>query len=161
MNEEVEEMILNINKITCDTPFQSPGTKSVQKKDSSWSLERRLAVGVLAEMIENFKRCSIQSEEQVDDISDSKEGVENRNDSSEEVDVLNDSEIFVVDGSDPKSDPNVATHTINGILSTDTTNGISTQKLYPLFIKPAIKAIETRSRASFNGFDDWLDEQWI
>ena len=100
-------------------------------------------------MVENFKGCSIQSEEQVDDISDSKEGVEDRNDSFEEVDVLNDSENFVVNGSDPKSDPNVATHTINGILSTDTTNGILTQKLYLLFIKPAIKAIETRSRASF------------
>ena len=100
-------------------------------------------------MVENFKGCSIQSDEQVDDISDSKEGVEDRNDSFEEVDVSNDSENFVVDGSDPKSDPNVATHTINGILSTDTTNGISTRKLYPLFIKPAIKAIETRSRASF------------
>ena len=63
--------------------------------------------------------------------------------------MLNYSENFVVEGSDPKSDPNVDTHTINGILSTDTTNGISTQKLYPLFIKPAIKAIETRSRVSF------------
>ena len=100
----------NINNITCDTPFQSPGTKSVQEKDASWSLERRLAAGVLAEMVEIFKGCSIQSDEQVDDISDSKEGVEDRNDSFEEVDVLNDSENFVVDGSDPKSDPNVATH---------------------------------------------------
>ena len=100
-------------------------------------------------MVEIFKGFSIQSDKQVDDISNSKEGVEGRNDSFEEVDVLNDSENFVVDGSDPKSDPNVATHTINGILSADTTNGISTRKLYPLFIKPAIKAIETRSRASF------------
>ena len=40
MNEEVEEMERNINNITCDTPFQSPGTKSVQDKDASWSLER-------------------------------------------------------------------------------------------------------------------------
>ena len=53
------------------------------------------------------------SKEGVDDISDAKEGVEDRNDSFEEVDVLTDSENFVVDGSDPKSDPNVATHTIN------------------------------------------------
>ena len=37
-------------------------------------------------MVENFKGCSIQSDEQVDDISDSKEGVEDRNDSFEEVD---------------------------------------------------------------------------
>ena len=103
-------------------------------------------------MVENFKGCSIQSDEQVDDISNSKEGSEDRNDSFKEVDVLNDSENFVVDGSDPKSDPNVATHTINGISSTDTTNVISTQKLYPMLIKPAIHdvvpPIETRSRAS-------------
>ena len=47
-------------------------------------------------MVENFKGCSIQSDEQVDDISDSKEQVDVRNwlrnDSFEEVDVLNDSE---------------------------------------------------------------------
>ena len=43
MNEEVEEMERNINNITFDTPFQSPGTKSVQKKYASWSLERQLA----------------------------------------------------------------------------------------------------------------------
>ena len=75
MDEEEEEMERNINNITCDTTFQSPGTKSVKKKDASWSLERRLAAGVLAEMVENSKGCSIQSEKQVDDISDSKEGV--------------------------------------------------------------------------------------
>ena len=40
INEEVEEIERNINNITCDTPFQSPSTKSVQKKDASWSLER-------------------------------------------------------------------------------------------------------------------------
>ena len=38
MDEGKEEMERNINNITCDTPFQSPVTKSVQKKDSSWSL---------------------------------------------------------------------------------------------------------------------------
>ena len=142
----------NINNITCDTPFQSPSTKSVQEKDASWSLERRLAAGVLAEMVENFKGCSIQSDKQVDDISNSKEQVDARNwlrnDAFEEVDVLNDSKHFFVNGSDPKSDPNVATHITNGFSDADTTNGISTQKLYPLFIKPAIKAVETRSRAS-------------
>ena len=91
MNEKLEEMERNINNITCDSPFQYPGTKSVQKKDASWSLERRLAAGVLAEMVENFKGCSIQSDEQVDNISDSKEQVDAknwlRNDSFEEVDV--------------------------------------------------------------------------
>ena len=85
MNEEVEEMERNINNITCGTPFRSPGPKRVQKKDSSWSLERRIAAGVLAEIVEHFKGCSIQSDEQVDDISDSKEGVEDRNDSFESL----------------------------------------------------------------------------
>ena len=90
-------------------------------------------------MVENFKGCSIQSDGQVDDISDSKEGVDNINDykegvddrkiSAEQIDVLNNSENLVVDGSDPKSDPNVATHTTNGISATITPNGILTQKL--------------------------------
>ena len=100
------------------------------------------------EMEHNINNIS-DSKEGVDDINDSKEGVEDRDDSFEEVDVLNDSENFVVDESDPKSDPNGATHTINGIFSSDTTNGILTRKLFPLFIKPAIKAIETRCRAIF------------
>ena len=50
--------------------------------------------------------------------------------------MLNDSKNLVVDGSDPKSDPSVATHA---------TNRISTRKLYPLFIIPATQAVETRS----------------
>ena len=98
MDEEEEEMERNINNITCNTPFQSRVTKIVQKKDASWSLERRLAAGVLAETVENFKGCSIQSDEQVDGISDSKEQVDAknwlRNDSFEEVDVLNYSQFF-------------------------------------------------------------------
>ena len=49
---------------------------------------------------------------------------------------------------DPKSDPSVATHTTNGFSDTDTTNRIPSRKLYPLFIKLAIKDVETRSRAS-------------
>ena len=103
-------------------------------------------------MVENFKGCSIQSDEQVDKIVDFKEQVDARiwlgNYSAKQVDVLNDFENLVVDGSDPKSDPSVATHTTNRILATDTTNRISTQKLYPLFIKLAIQAVETRSRSS-------------
>ena len=79
MDEEEEDIENNINNVTCDTPFQSPVTRSVQNKDSSWSLERRLAAGVLAEMVENFKGCSIQSDEQVDEITDSKEHVDTRN----------------------------------------------------------------------------------
>ena len=40
MDEEEEDIKRNINNVTCDTPFQSPVTKSVQNKDASWSLER-------------------------------------------------------------------------------------------------------------------------
>ena len=165
MDEEEEEMERNINNITCYTSFQSPVTKGVQNKDTSWSLERRIAAGVLADMVEKFKGSSIQSDKGVDDISDSKGRVEDRNDSAEQVDGLNDSENLVVDGSDPKSNANVATHTTNGVSASDTSNGISIQKLYLLFIKPSIQAIATRSRPRFNGsdgsLDGWLDEQWI
>ena len=43
MDEEEEDIECNINNVTCNTPFQYPVTKSVQKKDASRSLERRLA----------------------------------------------------------------------------------------------------------------------
>ena len=79
MDEKEEDIERNKNNVTCDTPFQSPVTKIVQKKDASWSLERRLAAGVLEEMVENFKGCSIQSDEQVDEIVNSKEQVDARN----------------------------------------------------------------------------------
>ena len=96
-------------------------------------------------MVENLKRCSIQSDEQVDEIIDSEEHVDARNwlrnDSAEQVGVTNDSEKLVTDGSDPKSNSSETTHTTNGISATYTTNGISTQTLYPLFIIPAIQAV--------------------
>ena len=56
-----------------------------------------------------------------------------------------------MDGSNSKSDPSVATHTTNGISATGTNNGISSQKLFPLFIRAASRdasSSETRSRAS-------------
>ena len=37
MDEEEEDIEHNINNVICDTPFQSPLTKIVQKKDASWS----------------------------------------------------------------------------------------------------------------------------
>ena len=93
-------------------------------------------------MVENFKGCTIQSDEQVDIIIDSKEHVDARNwlrnDSAEQVGVTNDSKKLVADGSDPESNPSIATHTTNGISATYTTNRVSTEKLYLLFIKPAI-----------------------
>ena len=128
MDEEEEDIERNINNVTCDTQFQSTVTNSIQKKDANWPLERRLAAGVLAEMAENFKGCSIQSDEQVDEIIDSEEHVDARNwlrnDSAEQVDVINDSERLVVDRSDPNRDPSITTHTTNRISDTDTTNGI-------------------------------------
>ena len=99
----------------------------------------------MAEMVENFKGCSSQSDEKVDTVIDSKEHDDARNwlqnDSTEQVDVTNDSEKLVVDGSDPKNNPSKSTHTTNRTSATSTTNGISTRKLYQLFIKPAIQVL--------------------
>ena len=81
-------------------------------------------------MVEIFKGCTIQSDEQVDQIIDSEEHVDARNwlrnDSAKQVDAMSDSKKLVVDGSDPKSDPKVVNHATNRILSTHITNGIST-----------------------------------
>ena len=79
---------------------------NVQNKDANLSLERLLASGVLAKMIENFKGCTIQStisnsahidsNERVDKINDSEEPVGARNwlrkDITEQVDQINDSD---------------------------------------------------------------------
>ena len=104
--------------------------KSVQKKDANWSLERRLDTGVLDEMVKEFNACTIQSNEQVDTIIDSEEHVDARNwvrnDSAEQVGVINDFNKLVVDGSNTKSNPSVATQTTNGFSGTDSTDGIST-----------------------------------
>ena len=68
-------------------------------------------------MVENFKKCTIQSDGQVNKIIDSEEHVDARNllrkDSAKQVDVISYSKKLVVDGSDPKSDPSVVTHTTN------------------------------------------------
>ena len=125
-----------------DTSFQSPVAMNAQNIDANMSYERRLASGILAETIKIFKGCTIQStinnfvyyesDEQVDEINDSKEQVDARtwliNDSAEQVDQINDSdkhvyalsdsEKLVVARSKPKCDPSsnlkVATHTTNG-----------------------------------------------
>ena len=93
-------------------------------------------------MVENFKGCTTQSNGQVDKIIDSEEHVDTRNwlrnDYDKQVDAISDYEKLVVDGSNPKSNPRVATHTTNGISATDTTNGISTQKL---LINPTIHVV--------------------
>ena len=60
-------------------------------------------------MVEIFKGCNIQSDEQVDKIIDYEEHVDTRiwlrNDSAEQVDAICDSEKLVVNGRNPKSDP--------------------------------------------------------
>ena len=53
MDEEEYEIKRNINNITCDTPFQSQVTKSVQKKDANCSLVRQLTSGVLEKWLKN------------------------------------------------------------------------------------------------------------
>ena len=115
---------------------------NVQKKYVNWSLERQLAAGVLEEMVKQFKGFTIQSDEQVDTTIDPEEHVDARhwlrNDSAEQVDAISDFKRLVVDRSDPKSNPSVATHTTNGIFDTDTTNVISTQKV---LINPTIQAV--------------------
>ena len=55
MEQEEEEIERNINNITCYTSFQSIVTMNVQNKYAKLSLERRLAAGVLEEMVKEFK----------------------------------------------------------------------------------------------------------
>ena len=61
MEEEEEEIENNINKITIYTSFQSPVALNSQNKYATMSLERQLASGILAETIQNFRVCTIQS----------------------------------------------------------------------------------------------------
>ena len=60
-----------------------------KRKDTNWSLVRRLASGVLAEMVENFKGSTIQSTINYSVHSDSHEQVDKINDSEEQVDAKN------------------------------------------------------------------------
>ena len=100
MDEEKEEIERNINNITCDTSLNCPVTKNVQNKDANWSLERRLATGILDKIIKEFNECTIQSDKQVNIIIDFKEHVDARNwcrnNSPEKVDVINDSENWLL-----------------------------------------------------------------
>ena len=106
MEEKEEETERNINNITCDTSFQSPIDINAQKKDAIFLLERQLSSGVLVEMVEKFRGCTIQStisdsahsdsDKQGDEINDSEEQVDVRNrlrnNYAEQVDPINDSE---------------------------------------------------------------------
>ena len=59
VEQQEEEIERDINNITCNTSFKSPVTKNVQKKNGNWSLERRLATGVLDKMVKEFNECTI------------------------------------------------------------------------------------------------------
>ena len=52
MEQEEEEIERNINNIACKISFESPVT-----------MNKRLAVGILSEMVKYFRRCTIQSDE--------------------------------------------------------------------------------------------------
>ena len=65
-----------------DNFIQSPVTINAQNKDANVIYERKIASGILAETIKEFKGCTIQSK-----ISDSA-----HYDSDEQVDAKNDSE---------------------------------------------------------------------
>ena len=84
-------------------------------------------------MSKEFKGCTIQSDKQVNTTIDYQKHVDARNwlrnDSVKQVDALSDSETLVVDGSNPKRYPSVATYTTYVIADTHTTNRISTQKI--------------------------------
>ena len=101
------------------------------------SYKRRLSSGILAEMIKQFKGCTIQStisdsaqydsdkqveaindsDKKVDAINDSDKQVDAINDSDKQVNAINNSEELVDVGSDPASNtrsyPKVATYNTN------------------------------------------------
>ena len=89
MEELCKEIERNNNNIRCNISFQSLIAMIVQKKDASWSLKRRLASSVLAQMVQNFKGCTAQSTIIDSAHSNSKEQVDVINDSEEQVDTKN------------------------------------------------------------------------
>ena len=103
MEEEEEYEQNNFNNFTTDNSFRSIVAMNVQNKDTNISYERRLTSGILAETIKIFKGCTIQStindsgyyesDEQFDEINNSKEQVDTRNwlrnNSAEQVDKIN------------------------------------------------------------------------
>ena len=73
-----------------DTSFQSPDAINAQKEDTNVSYKRRLSSGILAEMIKQFKGCTIQSTINDSAQYDSDKQVEAINDSDKKVDAIND-----------------------------------------------------------------------
>ena len=61
VEEEEEYSKSNVKNVTTDTSFRSPVAINAQKKDTNLSYERRLALGILAETIKEFKGYTIKS----------------------------------------------------------------------------------------------------
>ena len=120
MEEEEKDAKCNVNNVTANNSFQSPVAINAQKKDTNVSYERQLDLGILAETIKEFKRCTIQSTISDSTEYDSEKQVDAINDSDEQVNAIKNSEELVDAGSDPtrnpSSNPKVATYTTNGKL---------------------------------------------
>ena len=117
IKEEEEDAKSYVNNVTMDTSFQSPVATNVQNKYAKISLDRRLASGILAETIREFKGCKIKSTVSNYAQYDSNEQVDAMNDSDKQVDSINNPKELVDAGSNltinPSSNPKVATHTTN------------------------------------------------
>ena len=132
--EEKKDAERNVNNVTMDTLFQSPVTINTQRKDANLTNEIKIASGIHAETIKEFKGFTIQStisdsahsnsEELVYAVRNSEELVDAVSNSEELVDAVRNSEELVDAISDPKSDPSIYPK-----VSTYTTNGISPKKL--------------------------------
>ena len=100
-------------------------------------------------MVKEFKGCTSQSDKQVDTTIDSEEHVDARNrlrnNSAEHVDAISYSEKLVVDGSDPKSDSRVATHTTNAEPLDASINGFSTVNEHSTSYFSGVGGVETIS----------------
>ena len=121
--------------------------------------ERRIASGILAEMIKEFKGCTIQStindseyydsDERVDAINDSEEQVDASNwlinYSKEQVDAINDSkelvDAVINPKSGPSSDPKVGTYTINRNVTQKLLKSQFVPKIIPAAIRPVCQLV--------------------
>ena len=102
MEEEEEDYESNVNNVTIDTSFQSPVAINAQNKYTNMPYERRLASGILAKTIKEFKGCTIQSTISDSAQYDSDKQVEAINDSEKKVDAINDSDkqVYAINDSD-------------------------------------------------------------
>ena len=111
-------------------------------KYANMTYERRIASGILAETIKQFKGCTIQSTIRNSAHSYSDEKVDAISDYEERVDAIRNSEELLDAVSDPKSNPSrnpkVATHTTNGKCS----QKLSKNRFVPKIIQGVIRPID-------------------